>query len=137
MSAVRTYRREDLVEARRRWAEGEFGEEWAPYRKLAAERGFIFPPDGSRWDSTEDDEPSQRAIVYRALEDTPALLRASIAASRSWGQVVGALMPAIRAMREDADLAERDAGWDREQRPSRREALETYGEISRRMGGPR
>lgn len=135
MSGERTYRREDLVEARRRWVHGEFGAEWQPYRRLAGDRGFIFPPDGTKWDSWEDDEPSQRAIVYRAIEDTPSLLRAAIAKSNSWGQVVAQLMRDLERRREDADLAERDAGWEREHRPSRREALETYAEISRRMAG--
>lgn len=136
MSGERTYRPADLAESRRRWAEGEFGVEWQPYRRLAAERGFIFPPEGSRWDSWEDDEPSQRAIVYRAIEDMPRLLSEAIRTSRGWGQVVARLMRDLARIREDAGLAERDAEWARAGQPTRREALESYAEITRRMVRP-
>lgn len=134
MTGERTYRREDFLEARRRWDEGGFGQAWAPYRKLAGEHGFIFPPEGSRWDSWEDAEPSQRAIVYRAIEDTPALLREAIARSRSWGQVVAALIRAIERLRDDADLAERDAAWERDHGPDPREATTAIKRILDRIG---
>lgn len=128
----RTYTRADLERSRRLWAEGEFGSEWAPYRRLAAERGFIFPPDGTMHDSWEDDEPSQRAVLYQAIEDTPRLLADAIRRSRTWGQVVGPILRERARLREDAGLAERDAEWERQQHPARREALLTAGEIYRR-----
>lgn len=127
----RTFRREDLVESRRRWDEGEFGSEWAPYRRAAANRGFIFPPEGSRWDSWEDDQPSQRAIVYRAIEDTPRALLAAISSSRSWGQVVKALMVDLERRRQDSNDAEQRAASNHTD-PDRRQALQALGEISRR-----
>lgn len=133
MSGERTYRREDVVESRRRWAEGEFDAAWQPYRTLAAGRGFIHPPAGSRHDSIDDEPPSQRAIVWRAIEDTPTLLRDAIRRSRNWGEVVRLLIAELDRRREDAGLAERDAAWEREQLPTRRQAAEHIASIFGRL----
>ncbi len=129
MTAERTYRREDLIAARRAWEGGEFGVEWQPYRELAAQYGLIFPPDGTRWDGWEDRQPSQRAIVFRAISDTPRLLRRLIIESTSWGQVVGRLMAAVDALRDEADLAELHADLERRGQPSRTEAMHRLDEL--------
>lgn len=126
---TRTYRREDLVDANRRWSEGEFGVEWQPYQQAAARRGFIFPPDGDRHDSVEDATPSQRAILYRAIEDTPALLRQAIATSRSWHEVVRFLIAQLERMREEAGLDEQAMAVARASNPTRRQAPELIASI--------
>lgn len=133
MTEQRTYRREHVVEATRRWDAGQFGPEWRPYRALAASRGFIFPPAGDRWDSWEDGQPSQRAIVYRAIEDTPRTLRAVIARSRSWNDVVRGLMADLERRREDVGIEERAAVVDRLARPTRIEAMTAVGAVLDRI----
>lgn len=113
----RTYRREDFLESRRQWETGKYDGRWDKYRKLAAERGFIYPPTGSRYDSWEDDEPSQRAVVWQAIVDTPLLLEEAIAKSRSWGDVVRKLLYERQVMRDEMRLRERDDEWERETAP--------------------
>ena len=68
------------------------GREW---RHLAATvAGIIAAPQGTRWDSWGDEDPSERALVARAIEDSPSLLRSVLRSGRvhSWAQVVRALL---------------------------------------------
>lgn len=130
---MRTFSRRDFEAARDAWSWGRFGPEWEPYRRAASERGFIFPPAGSPEDDRDAEEPTQRAIVYRAIADTPRTLLAIIGRSRSWTQVVAGIVQDMDARREDADLAERDAEWARaHQQLSRHEASEALAELLRR-----
>lgn len=133
MTAERTYRREDLEEATRRWSEGAFDEAWQPYRAAAAARGFIFPPDGSRDDSVEDPQPSQRAIVWRAIEDTPRLLMATIRRSSSWNDVVRLLIAELDRRRVDAGFEELAISNERASHPTRRQAAERVGALLDRL----
>ena len=123
----RTYRREDIQRANREWS--DFNWEWHPYRTLASRNGILFPPEGSKWDSWEDDSPTQRAILIRAIRETPQLLRESIIGARSWGEVVKRLLPGRDDMREDAELRDRQDKWDRQDEPSKRQALESIGSL--------
>lgn len=129
----RTFRLEDLRAARSQWDAGEFSDEWRPWRKLAEEGGVIFPPEGTRWDSWDDDSPSQRAILIRAIRETPDLLRKSIVGARSWGEVVKRLTNGRDDMREDADLRDRDDRWERSDEITPREAVTTLGGIVNRI----
>ena len=73
----RTVTREQLEASRAAWDAGDFGPSWKPWRHLAAmEAGIIVPPSGSRWDQWDDDEPSERALIARAIEETPDALLA-------------------------------------------------------------
>lgn len=87
---MRTYTRAQLDEARALWDEGEFSNEWREVRHLAAMRaGIIYPPTGSKWDSWDDAEPSQRAMLVRAIRETPKLLdRCITPRTKSWGDVL-------------------------------------------------
>ncbi len=87
---MRTFRREDWQAAQHAW--DGYSDEWRPWRHQAADRGMIWPPAGTAYDSWDDEEPSQRALLIRAIRDTPDLLHRSIATSRSWGQVIGKLI---------------------------------------------
>src|SRR5690349_10714946 len=111
----------------------DFDYRWKPWRELAAGRGILFPPAGSKHDSIEDDEPSQRAIVWQAITDTPAMLREAIAHSRSWREAVGRILIGREHLREDATLRARDAAWYRDQEPDHREAAQAIGSILQRM----
>lgn len=84
----RTYSAKDWLAAEERWRAGEFDPAWEPYRKAAAEAGFIYPPSGSKWDEWDDEEPSQRALLYRAIIDTPETLMSAIRSSRSWDEAL-------------------------------------------------
>lgn len=110
---MRTYSRTDWLAARDAW--DDFSGEWTPYREAAAQRGMLYPPSGSRFDSWDDPKPSQRAILYRAMADTPAALMDAIHESRSWGEVVGKVMADMHDRREYVRMAEEDAAWARKQ----------------------
>jgi hypothetical protein len=88
---VRRLTREQLEASRRAWEVGHFGAEWKPWRHLAAmEAGIVMPPEGGEWDTWDDDDPSERAIIGRAIRDTPDVLRQAICSPnvRSWAAVV-------------------------------------------------
>lgn len=128
---MRTYRREDYLAAKHAWQ--DFGPEWGQYRQLAAEQGMLYPPSGSGLDSPDDAEPSQRAIIYRALEDTPRALGQIIRASRSWSDVVRKLMADVDRRREDATITEAQAEWDRSFDMTPRESTQILGNILTRV----
>lgn len=131
---MKTYDQATYRAARRAWAEGDFRDpRWRDVYRLAADRGYIYPPTGTVHDDRDAEQPSQRAIVYAALCDTPDALRRIMARSSSWSQVVAQLIAHVDGLREDADLAEADAGWEREHRPTKRQATETVGAILGRL----
>ena len=130
---MRTYRREDLTASRRAWDEGDFGPEWRPYRELAGHNGLLYPPSGTKWDSWEDERPSQRALLFRALVDTPRLLRGALIGSRTWSQVLTKLLLDRDALRARADQIGRVTSDERAPEPTRRAAFETIRQILRRI----
>lgn len=134
---MRTYDRDTFVRARAAWEEGEFGSAWSELRRLAWERGFPFPPAGTKWDDRDDPEPSQRAIIHRALVDRPRDTIATVARSRSWGQVVAGILQTEDRLREDADLVDREAEYDRTERPTYREAVMSIAGILERIEASR
>ena len=85
---MRTFSRDQWTEAQALWDDGHFSDEWKLFRHQAAMRGMLYPPAGTQFDSWEDDEPSQRAMLIRAIRETPTLLMAAINHSKSWGEVV-------------------------------------------------
>jgi hypothetical protein len=108
-----TFSRDHWLKAQDAWKDGDFSDEWKPWRHEAAMRGMIYPPDGSKWDTWEDDEPSQRAMLIRAIRETPNLLHKAIAVSRSWFDVIAY----INRERDDwRAQVSRQATWDDEHR---------------------
>lgn len=128
----RTYSRADLDASRRAWS--DFGDGWREARRVAAVAGMLYPPAGTRFDDRDDAQPSQRAIVWAALDDRPSSTLAIIGRSRSWSAVVRAVMAEEGSLREDADLAERDAAWERDHGPDPREATTAIKRILDRIG---
>lgn len=123
-----TFSQADWRRAQAAWEAGEFDRAWSPFRELAGRAGFIYPPAGTRWDSWEDDQPSQRAIIWRAIEETPDLLRRCIARARSWSDVVREL-----TSERDAWRARLASQASEEPDPiSRREAPELLCDVMRR-----
>lgn len=129
---MRTYSRDAWLEARAAWE--SFGPRWDRVRGLAAERGMLYPPSGSAHDDRDAAEPSQRAIVWRALEDNPTELVAIIGRSSSWSGVVDRIIGMESRLRTDADYRERDAEWQREHEPDGREATASLAAILGRIG---
>jgi hypothetical protein len=109
---MRTFNRTDWEASLAEWEAGQFSDEWRNVRHLAAMRGMIYPPTGTKWDSWEDDEPSQRAMLIRAIRETPRLIEEIVGQSRSWHEVIAKLTARRDELREDS--------W----RETRREDLE-------------
>lgn len=132
---MRTYDRETYLRARAAWA--DYGSEWDELRRIAWERGFPYPPSGSPFDDRDDPEPSQRAIIYRALLDRPRTTWATVARARSWNQVVSGILQTEERIREDADLGEREAEYERAERPTYRESITSLAAILERIEASR
>lgn len=127
---MRTFTRAELDTANEAWAEGDFSPEWRDVRHRAAMGGIIYPPNGTKHDSWEDDSPSQRAILIRAIRETPRLLEASINGSKSWADVIRRLTGARDDWRDDLDRKERHAARLRaDENPTPREAMVSVGTL--------
>jgi len=128
---TRTFSRDDFFRAKREWE--DFGSDWWPFKRLAADRGFIFPPTGTKHDDRDAESPSQRAIVWRAIEDQPTELRRIISRSWSWSQVVDQIIGLETRLRMDADDRARDEEWDREHRADHRQSVMALKAIINRI----
>lgn len=117
----RTFSRDDWLAAKESWS--SFGHAWHGLRQRAALNGMIFAPSGTAHDDRDAESPSQRAIVYRALQDNPGALYAIVGRSRSWFDVVDRVIGLESRLREDADLVERNVRFDKEREPDEREAV--------------
>lgn len=130
---MRTYDRSTFMAARAAWEQGDYGWQWQAIRRIAAERGFIYPPSGTAHDDREAEKPSQRAVVWRALQDNPGRLEAIVRRARSWNEVVERVIGLEASLRTDADYAERDEQWDRRDNADHRESVRTLGQILQRI----
>ena len=131
---MRTYDAATFKAARRAWTEGEFGPEWRWVYRLAVQRGMLYPPTGSRHDNRDAEAPTQRAIVYAAIEENPTELRRILEASSSWSQVVDRIFGMESRLVDDANLHDKDVAWDNAQeRPPRREAMQSVASIFQRI----
>ena len=131
---MRTYSRDAWLEAMALWDDGEYGYRWGTVRKLAKDRGFIYPPAGTIHDSRDSDNPSQRAIIYHALEDNPGNVEAIVRRSRSWSQVVDGIFGLEAQLAAGVAERERDEAWQRKDEPDGREATMTLKAIFDRIG---
>lgn len=112
--------RDQLEASRTAWDAGEFSTEWREWRHLAAmQAGIIDPPTGTRWDSWADDQPSERAILVRAIREQPRALRAALTSGRchTWAQVVRDIVIERDRLAEAADQREHEWDVERRKRP--------------------
>lgn len=133
----RTFTREQIEGSRRAWELGEFSAEWRPWRHLAAmEAGILFPPSGTRWDSWDDDQPSERALIVRAMRETPQALRAAILSPgvHSWSSVVAIITRGRDRLGDAADERERDWSRSKERRGQPVRMGETLGVVADSIG---
>lgn len=128
---MKTYSREVFLKARQAWIDGEFGREWTPLRIAAGERGFLYPPSGSPHDDRDAERPSQRAIIYRALQDNPRQTTAIVWRCSSWKEVVDRIIGLEERIRVQADEAEQDAEAERREAPRHDEAVSSLKSILR------
>ncbi len=132
------YTREQLDAARAAWTAGEFSDEWRPWRHMAAmEAGIIVPPKGTKWDQWDDERPSERAQIVRAMRETPRALEAAIKAPnvRSWAAVIAQLVRRRETVTDDVDHSERQ--WATTKRVEPRQATYRLAEIIDTIAGSR
>lgn len=133
---MRTFTRATLDEANAAWADGEFSDEWKPYRHQAAMNGLVYPPSGSKWDAWDDDAPSQRAMLVRAIREAPKLLTTCIIGANSWETVIGRLLKARDDWRQRNAESARDEDWARDD-ADHQQAVMALGTILRRIDDSR
>jgi hypothetical protein len=127
---MRTFTRSDLDAANAAWTAGEFSREWRDIRHKAAMGGLIYPPDGDKHDSWEDDSPSQRAILIRAVRETPKLLDRCVVGASSWYVVIDRLTKARDEWRDELNAKERAAERERRSwRQTNREAMTPVSDV--------
>ncbi len=133
---MRTFTRDQLDEANAAWDDGDFSKEWRDVRHLAAMGGIIYPPSGTKWDSWGDAEPSQRAILIRAIRETPVTLRRCVRGATSWGMVIDRLLHVLNdEWGEEIAAKEREAARRKaEENPEPREATMVLADVLRRIG---
>lgn len=129
---MRTFTRAELDAANAAWADGDFSTEWRKVRHKAAMGGLIYPPNGTQWDSWEDDSPSQRAMLIRAIRETPRLLDHCLVGAKSWSQVIQRLTGARDEWRSDLDEKDRDEHYRRDV-TDHRESVMTLAAILNRI----
>ncbi len=130
---MRTFDRDTYLRAQHEWDDGRFGWRWAEVRRIAASRGFILPPKGTVHDDRDADPPSQRAIIFRALEENPTAVRNIVARSSSWGEVVDRIIGLEARLATDADELMRDDAWSRKDEPTPRSSLVSLHDIIQRI----
>lgn len=91
-------------------------------------RGMLYPPLGTKWDSWEDDDPSDRAMLIRAIREAPSLLRAAINRAHSWPEVVAYVIRQRDDWKDEMDLLARDAKRNRDDADPR-ESMVAIGSV--------
>lgn len=133
-----TFSREAWEGAQRAWAAGDFSDEWRHWRHLAAmTAGIIRPPQGTKWDSWGDDQPSERAILIRAIRDTPEALTEAIRSPgvHSWSAVIAILIRGRDGRMSQIEQDERDDARRRAEEDTPRQATRTIRDILDVIGG--
>lgn len=130
---MRTYTPDVFRAARRQWDEGAFSWQWNRIRAIAATKGYIYPPNGSVHDDRESPEPSQRAIIWRALEDNPRELERIVGRSSSWSQVVDLIIGLEARLAAGVHERERDVEWERKNDPTPKEAATSLAGMFERV----
>lgn len=125
---MRTYSREDWFRAKGAWTSFT-GPLWERARQ-ACSTWTIWPPSEQGQDWRDAPHPSQRVIVWFALENRPAETLNIIRRSSSWSGVIDRIISAEGRIRTDVQWAEEDAELERRyQRQQYRGSMEKVGEI--------
>ena len=127
---MKTWSRDAFLEGREQWR--DFGWEWEWVKRLSSEWS-PYPPSGTKHDDRDAENPSVRAIVYRAMQDNPGELRKILLRVRSWNGVVASIIGLETRLRLDADDLERNVEWDKAGQPDHKEAVRSLSEILKRI----
>lgn len=134
MDIVRTYDRATFEAARAAWYDADL-RGWDTIRAAGAERGMLYPPTGSKWDSWDDRDPSQVAVIEQLRQENPDELLRIVRASRSWSQVVERVIALRDHNRELVRIRLDDDEWEAAQERRRRYGdPQSLGAILRRLG---
>ena len=124
---MRTYSRDDWFRAKAAW--DSFGPRWAEARR-ASQGWTIWPPSEQGQDWRDAPHPSQRVIVWFALENRPAETLDIIRRASSWSGVIDRIIAGEARIRSDVKWAEEDAELERSyQREQYRGAMQSVAEI--------
>lgn len=127
---MKTWSRDAFLEGREQWQ--DFGWEWEWVKRLSTEWS-PYPPSGTKHDDRDAENPSVRAIVYRAMHDNPTELRRILGRVKSWNGVVASIIGLETRLRLDADDLERDVAFDRKAQPDHVESAQALAAILRRI----
>jgi hypothetical protein len=123
------YSRERWEAAQASWRDGEpWSDEWREWRHLAAQHGILEAPEGTEWDQWDDDYPTERAMLIRAIRETPSALRAAVLEPRthSWASVIAILVRRRDAQRDEViEQEERGSAHD----PSPEQAAKLWARL--------
>lgn len=131
---IRTYDRATIEAAGLAWTDGEYGRAWDRVRAIAAARGMLYPPTGTPHDDREVERPSQRAIIWRAMEDNPRSLVRILGRSSTWNDVVRGIVGLEERLRQEADERELEEAARGQAGPTREDATEALRGILARLG---
>jgi hypothetical protein len=128
----RTYSREQFEAGREAWA--NFGGPlWAKAREASRE-WTAFPPSEEGADERDASHPSQRIIIWFALDEQPGATLAIIRRSRSWHEVINGIIGNLNELRRAADWQEETAELERRYaQQDYREAMGHLGDLLRRV----
>lgn len=125
---TRTYSRDDWYRAKDAWTTFP-GPRWAQARQ-AASSWTIFPPSEEGQDWRDAPHPSQRVIVWFALENRTGETIAMIQRSSSWSGVIDRIFASEGRIRSAITWDEETAELERRhERQNHRGAMRSIGEI--------
>lgn len=125
---TRTYSRDDWFRAKDAWTAYP-GPLWAKARQ-AASSWSIFPPSEDGQDWRDAPHPSQRVIVWFALENRPTETLDFIRRASSWSGVIDRIFAAESRIRTDITWDEETADLERRyERANYRGSMQSLGEI--------
>ena len=128
---TRTYSRSEWQAADAAWLTFT-GSVWMQVRR-ACSRWTLYPPSSQGGEYRDEPQPSQRTIVWAALDARPQETLQLIWAGPSWRAVVGWILETEDNLMADALEREREA--ERYKPGREKQAQEFMAELHRRFGG--
>lgn len=129
---MRTYSRDVHDQSLAAWLTFK-GPRWAQVRS-ACQSWTIFPPSSEGQDWRDAPHPSQRVIVWFALENRPAETLDMIRRARNWTGVIDRIFASEGQIRSGIKWAEEEADLERAyQREAYRGSMLSIGELLGRM----
>ena len=129
---MKTYSRDTYLASKSAWNTYP-GPVWDAVRRACAE-WTLFPPSSEGQDWRDAPHPSQRVIVWFALEQRPRQTLDIIRRARSWSGVIDRIIAAEGVIRRDIEWDEEAAELERRFNRARLHSdLQSIGSILRRI----